>query len=87
MDNQNGYLYYLEGSGLSGINSRDVVVLGKDKYTIEKKGSKCKNHHKKLIVYYYKHFKLFSKIGGFISLQKQIKIKAKTCKFNDQCTT
>ena len=22
--------YYLEGSGLSGINSRDVVVLGKD---------------------------------------------------------
>ena len=25
-----GYLYYLEGSGLSGINSKDVVVLGKD---------------------------------------------------------
>ena len=22
--------YYLEGSGLSGVNSRDVVVLGKD---------------------------------------------------------
>ena len=51
------------------------------KYAIEKKGSKCKNHHKKLFVYYYKHFILL--LNEYAGVKNKYAIENKGNKCNN----
>ena len=59
---------------LLSCSTRQYGLDCKNKYKIEeKKANKCKNHYKKLIVYYNKHFIFFRREVGLSRSKKKFK--------------